>query len=912
MNPIVNAIGNRLSLRVPQRESLEILARVCDDLALEKLLKEGHELDLQQALETIKATFPTVTDFERHFPSLCFALATGVGKTRLMGAFITYLFRTKLSRHFFVLAPNLTIYNKLIADFIPGSPKYVFAGISEFATNKPEIITGDNYESGRGIRAEDVLQASFWDSSPVHINIFNISKINSEVRGDKAPRIKRLSEYIGESYFDYLAGLKDLVLLMDESHRYRASAGVKAINELKPILGLELTATPQVERGGESEDFKNTIYRYPLASAMTDGFVKEPAVATRENFDAKNYNEESLEELKLKDGVRIHENTKVELEVFARDNGKSIVKPFMLVVAKDTGHAEDLRKKIEADDFFEGRYKGKVITVHSNQRGEERDETVEQLLSVESRDNPTEIVIHVNMLKEGWDVTNLYTIVPLRAANSKTLVEQSIGRGLRLPYGKRVGVAAVDRLTIVSHDKFQEIIDDANRPDSIIRTGVVIGRDIPDKPMKAVEVQPLIVTAIAPSSSVPEIKAEQKPLFNTEREQEIARAAFAHIKDFERLSQSKDLKSPENLKKLVAQVQEATAPTQAALEGVGETMDVAEIVTRTVDLFIEKSIDIPKIVVVPKGEVTAGFTAFDLDLRGVHLQPVAQDILIAHLHEQAQYRLISGDGVVPEVRLEDYLIRGLVDFDDICYDDHSELLYKLAGQTVHHLQSYLKDENAVRNVLQFHQSQLVSILHSQMQDHYTETATSYEAMVTRGFTTLRANNYSIPAGESPRNFRAPIDDKLAIRGLLFGGFRKCLYASQRFQADTERRFAVVLENDGDVLKWFKPAKGDFQIDFRGGSAYEPDFVVETKAAKFICEPKAADDMKDQTVLDKAEAAAVWCEHATAHEGEHSGKPWSYLLIAHDVIADNKTFQWFGAACLKVSRAAGHAASLRAT
>ena len=67
------------------------------------------------------------------------------------------------------------------------------------------------------------------------------------MRGGKSPRIKRLSEYIGESYFDYLAGLPDLVLLMDESHRYRASAGVRAINELKPILGLELTATPFVE-----------------------------------------------------------------------------------------------------------------------------------------------------------------------------------------------------------------------------------------------------------------------------------------------------------------------------------------------------------------------------------------------------------------------------------------------------------------------------------------------------------------------------------------------------------------------------------------------------------------------------------------------------------------------------------------
>ena len=202
-------------------------------------------------LKTIQSEFKTVTDFERDFPSLCFALATGVGKTRLMGAFITYLFRQKLSRHFFVLAPNLTIYNKLITDFTPNTSKYVFEGIAEFATNPPELITGDNYESGRGVRSEEAVQARMFDTSPIHINIFNISKINSEVRGDKAPRIKRLSEYIGESYFDYLAGLHDLVLLMDESHRYRASAGVKAINELKPIMGLELTATPQVETGGK-------------------------------------------------------------------------------------------------------------------------------------------------------------------------------------------------------------------------------------------------------------------------------------------------------------------------------------------------------------------------------------------------------------------------------------------------------------------------------------------------------------------------------------------------------------------------------------------------------------------------------------------------------------------------------------
>src|SRR5207245_2342792 len=144
----------------------------------------------------------------------------------------------------------------------------------EFAAIPPEIVTGDNYESGRGVRS-----ATFFTDG-VHVNIFNISKINSEVRGGKAPRIRKLREYIGESYFDYLSKLDDLVLLMDESHRYRGSAGVRVLNELRPILGLELTATPHTEEGKRSTAFKNIIYSYPLGQAMADGFVKEPAVAT--------------------------------------------------------------------------------------------------------------------------------------------------------------------------------------------------------------------------------------------------------------------------------------------------------------------------------------------------------------------------------------------------------------------------------------------------------------------------------------------------------------------------------------------------------------------------------------------------------------------------------------------------------
>ena len=272
----------------------------------------------REALQAIQTAFPRVKDFERDFPSLCFNIATGVGKTRLMGAFIAYLYKTHGLRHFFILAPNLTIYNKLIGHFSPGFPKYVLQGLAEFATNPPEVITGDNYESGRGIRDEASSQKRLdQESEIVHINIFNISKINSEVRGGKVPRIKRLSEYIGQSYFEYLSGLDDLVLLMDESHRYRASAGLRAINELRPVLGLELTATAQVISGSKPVPFKNILYQYPLAAAMRDGFVKEPAVATRGDFDPKKALPDRLDRMKLEDGLVIHENTKIKLAAYA-------------------------------------------------------------------------------------------------------------------------------------------------------------------------------------------------------------------------------------------------------------------------------------------------------------------------------------------------------------------------------------------------------------------------------------------------------------------------------------------------------------------------------------------------------------------------------------------------------------------
>ena len=885
MNMCVNAISGRLSLRPPQRRSLEILDRVT------QIIPPGKNGDLAVALEIIKSEFPTVTDFEREFPSLCFALATGVGKTRLMGAFISYLHLAHGVNNFFVMAPNLTIYDKLRAEFEqPNHPKYVFKGIAEFATNAPVIITGDNYEAMAGTLFERPDQCV--------VNVFNISKINSEVRGGKMPRVKKFREYIGDSYFDYLAGLPDLVLIMDESHRYRASAGVRAINELKPVLGLELTATPFVETSRGPLAFKNVIVDYPLGKAMADGFVKEPAVVTRKNFNPAGMSAEEIERLKLEDGVRLHESVKVELETYARETGNKIVKPFVLVIARDTTHAKQLNDLIQSAAFFEGRYKEKVIQVDSSKTGAEEEEMINRLLRVEHTEEPTEIVIHVNMLKEGWDVTNLYTIVPLRAANARILIEQSIGRGLRLPYGKRTGVTAVDRLNIIAHDKFQEIVDDANRPDSPIHLQqVILGSDqLTEKTVTVVSQSQLEAKlGIRPeqtTSSTLVPQAADKPVFRTPEDQKIAQIAYRVIQKLEnkpdQLPSVTYLNKPEMRARVLEAVRSEYRPTQ--LEIGFAAPDIDAIVAQTTDLVIQQTIDIPRILVVPTGEVKAGFHPFEVELSPINYPAPSEDLWVQHLRTNQLEVISVGAGGIQETRLEDFIVSSLVDFDDISYDAHADLLYDLAGQVVRHLLSYLSEDDA-RRVLRVYQRNIAQFIHVQMQKHYWEETTGYEVKVSKGFSELKQSAYTASASEPVMDYARSPEDKSNMAKYLFGGFKRCLYPVQKFQSDTERKLAGILERE--AVKWFKPAKGQFQIYYKWGAdhlEYQPDFVAETDTETLMLEPKARGDMQDGEVLAKRDAAVKWCKRASDHAATYDGKPWRYLLIPHDAVASNMTLK----------------------
>jgi type III restriction enzyme len=883
MNNIALQINNRLSLRSPQSESLDRLSKIIDVIDLNK------NADLAVNIQAIKNLYPTFEEFEREFPSVCFSLATGVGKTRLMGAFIVYLMRAKGIKNFFVLAPNLTIYNKLIEDF--GSPthsKYVFKGISEFAMQAPKIITGDNYQYQGGL---------FDDKDGVHINVFNISKINSEVRGGKSPKIKRLSEYLGESYFDYLASLDDLVVLMDESHHYRAAAGMKAINELKPIIGLEVTATPQIESGNKSIKFKNVVFEYSLSKAIKDGFVKEPSVATRKNFDPTIYkdNQAGLDKIKIEDGIRLHEDTKVALEIYAKNSRTNTVKPFVLIVAKDTTHASEIKAMIQSNSFFEGRYKDKVIEVHSNQAGEEKDETIAQLVAVEDPNNTTEIVIHVNMLKEGWDVTNLYTIIPLRTAASLTLREQTIGRGLRLPYGRRTGNDKVDKLTIVSHDKFQQIIEEANKPDSIIKKENIIEIDEEDlsHPKEVVTSENKLQEQFQKEKKeIEKIEApeeKQKATIVLEAKKSILENFTKPQSNVVRIS---DLRKEEIKQQVIEKIKE-NKDFKEQLPAFQEVIlkQVEEAYDELVEEFITQTIEIPRITIQPSEEVIAYFKDFDFDASKLNHQPVAEEILVQKLRTNEQ-NIVIGKGRITQDRPENKIVNELINFPEIDYDSTAELLFKLTSQALDKYKSYLEDDE-VMNVVDYNTKNIAELIYTQMMENFHSEPAKFEQVSINPFVKIEPHNFTKFKADSIHDFNDTISPVGLIKMKVFSGFRKACHNLYKFDSKTEKDFSIIVENDPKVLKWLRPASNQFRIYWNHNSKqYEPDFIVETDDSIYMVETKKADDIKKEEVQDKKRAALQYCNYASKYAEQNDGKQWKYMIIPHGEVQFNKDFGYF--------------------
>ena len=928
LNSNAKYINNRLALRPPQTESLDRFARLCEILSLDRLgvekevfaekcksidedsldkAKEQYErfvaelsADYQpicaEDLVKVREYWPTLTSFERSFPSVCFALATGIGKTRLMGALIAYLVYEKGYKNFFVMAPNLTIYKKLKADLgNPANPKYVFRGLDKFV-NPPRIVDGDNYEE---FRQMTLLHTD------ITINIFNISKLNSE-----SGRMRRLQEVLGQSYFAYLQSLSDLSIFMDESHHYHADRGFSTINELHPILGVELTATPQVQSGARKILFKNVVYEYSLAQALNDEkYVKIPAVFTRRDFHPEEYTPEQLDREKLADGLRLHEDTKSRLDVYARTHDKPIIKPFVLVVARDTTHSKEIWDYITSDSFFRGYYKDKVLEINSSQRGSEKDENIELLLSLEQPDNPIEIVIHVNMLKEGWDVTNLYTIIPLRTSASETLTEQTIGRGLRLPYSQRTGVDEVDRLSIVSHDRYQAIIDLAKDPDSLVRKVFYIEeQDAPDNDDQRVTVPlPTVYDELTSGSSFTEQLAftiretatqaytqQEKPDQTMRVAGMVQSLAAKTVVELNRQVRSIDAINEPNIRATVHNsIVNETIRQFPELVLKKEDLDAA--VTKALDTcaqaLTDNVIPIPQSVVQPHTEIKRGFYDFKLDTRTMRWHPSDDTLLGTELQEGGEtFTMTTGTAAYTKVdTVDNEIARYIIVQDNVEYESCADLIYSLIADAKNHFLSYLNDKEAEK-VMRDRQRTIADIIYAQMNEHFYKEEVSYRAANMRPFSRIEPSFAGKFKSDEIFDLRAPMNAS-EVKAKIFSGFKKAGHTLYKFHSDTERIFAIVLENDDAVLRWLRPAPRQFQIYWghMGERKYEPDFIVETTDTIFMCEPKAGRDMEDAEVQEKKAAAEEFCRAATEFNNTIGGKPWIYVLIPHDEIRPQSSF-----------------------
>lgn len=894
MDSPVNYIRQRLSLRKPLAKALELTARLTDKLSLQKPPTDPDMLEMfiTAELAKVKSIVPTFKGFDRDFPSLAYSIATGIGKTRLMGAIIAYLYLKKGIKHFFVLAPNLTLYEKLIRDFgDPTYSKYVFKGISEFVACPPRIVTGENYNERTGSLFSDV-----------EINIFNISKFNTENKMTKKggqkiePRMRRLSEYLGQSYFDYLASLPDLVILMDEAHRYHGDASKKAINELRPILGFEMTATPFDEKG---RAFKNIVFEYNLAEALDDGlYVKNPAIAKARNFNKDNFTPEEIEIIKLEDGITCHERTKLAIEMYAKQNGLPVVKPFILVACRDINHAKEVEELLQSDRIYHGAYKGKVLRIDSSSK---KDEEIErQFVALESPDNEIEIVVHVNMLKEGWDVNNLYTIIPLRASNAAILIEQTIGRGLRLPYGgQRTGNKDVDTLTVIAHDNFQKVIEEAQKGNSVLQKVSYIELDERDERDQGGKVE---TTPTSTEQKIQQRFEKVKGEINERSKQHITQVGKAVETAISSIAaegvatfgdlQNKEVKQIIREKAIDAIKESVKGSLFAEQDAAEQIAQVDEVINIVVEDYKKNVIEIPRIVV-EQQEVKAVFDDFDLDTaNGYNLDDLHREIIRQGLYDTTDFEVFAGKSGSSKRPAVEQLIATLIDFDDIDYDEVSDLLYKIVNEAVAAIRNNapgITDDDLNERVHAFKQN-LADNIYKQMKEHYRIIPGTFKINKVLPFSKVLdqpiiVNNW----GEL--DFHEPVPSlKSTVIKFVYVGFRKSYYTKYRFDSSTELDFAFILETNNEVVKWLRPVPNQFNIYWSSSAKkYEPDFIVETADAIYMCETKAEKDVNDPDVQAKAEAAREFCRIATEFTSKNGGKPWRYVLIPHTLVDRSYTF-----------------------
>lgn len=413
-----------------------------ESIASEFQLRAPNKRALRKLIYHLTGDFDPLEPMVMH-------MATGAGKTYLMAALIEYLSRFGMKNVMVVVPPSTVLENKTVQNFTQGSRRYV-----DGFSSAPQVVSPGNYGAWRAGQSELFRNAA--DGPMVYI--FNVSQLIEPKRANAAADTKdgmrrKIREHQEESgsLYDYLVNLDDLVVIADESHLFGTSAKAfnKALKDLRPAATIGLTAS--------ASDTDHVIFHYPLYSAIEDGYVKSPMLVYREN----GYPKDSPEERQLLDAVSLLRNKEVAYEAYGQAKfpgeagTKKRTKPLLFVVCESVAHAGEVTRILQGPGYFGD---PEAVLQFDNKHNDAV--TLRRLDELDSPASTVRAIVSVDRLKEGWDTKRVAVMCALRAMSSDILTQQTMGRGLRLPFGARTGVAPLDQLDILSHKSFKSLLKD--------------------------------------------------------------------------------------------------------------------------------------------------------------------------------------------------------------------------------------------------------------------------------------------------------------------------------------------------------------------------------------------------------------------------------------------------------------------
>lgn len=437
-NDALALIKAHMRLRTPQSEALESFHAV-----ISTLHQPLSDSSYSEVTNVFKAYFPewTYHEGDRNCPEMTAHLATGVGKTKFIGALIAYLFRSGDSKHFLIVTPRAEIVRKFIRELHPESPKYIFSDKS--VIHNTHVFTAENYES------KSAGQIGLWGEPGPTVWVLSPQSFTA-----KGARIKADSDF-GNSLVSELKKLNDLVVFFDESHHLSDTAATitkwkKEIHDLEPRLIIGTTASVRDKASA------NLIYSYPLKRCLKEKLFTKQVQIIAEKVEPE-IGPDEQDHIALRYALnRRAEKEKAIAEYCATYAIANAPKPILLVCCADILHAEETYSWLTE-------YMGNpnlVRVIHSELS---ESEYIPWLMNLERDENQIRVIVQVSMLNEGWDVSTVYCICPLRQMNSITMVEQVMGRGLRLPFSNPTGDKMVDELDIICFGRksVQELANEA-------------------------------------------------------------------------------------------------------------------------------------------------------------------------------------------------------------------------------------------------------------------------------------------------------------------------------------------------------------------------------------------------------------------------------------------------------------------